>query len=416
MILSNAFTSCRPRVHFDIQSSLSVSRLSGRLVRYSIFPFFPYISLTTSPKNPILAATMSTCSTCLQSISPNAQFCHNCGSSQSDSECSNCEYKNPRGWVRCENCGLSPGMTSENTQEYDRNFIIDFREIPKIQTQIQQHFNEYLNQKTKEEFGTEKMCDYLTIFKESDYPHEVGEMTYRLAEQAYTIHCQQDEYVQTNIDELLLQNFASVVDEFFLSYCYNDEPLATESSESNEASTNHPTPAPTTIPQDTATDTRIPVRDIDAADLPLPGHDRGADIPAEEGQPTDQYPVVRDVAAFFDAENSPYKIYIDLNQMPSRILDEVKKNFLFNAPEERVLLVYDDTVFGSGSTGFALTEHAIYWKTHFQNAQRTYFQEIMNLEMDGSKLEINNIVFDIDAAVNYKVYEYLKGKAFAALG
>ena len=350
---------------------------------------------------------MSTCSTCRQSILNNAQFCHNCGSSQSDSDCSNCGYLNPSGWVRCEYCGLAPGMTSEHTNEFDKNFVIDFREIPTIQPQIEKHFNEFLTQKTKEEFGTEAMCDYLAIFKQSDYPNDIKEMAAKLAEQVYTIHCQQDEYVQSNIDELLLQNFSSVVDEFFLSYCYNDEPLPETGSTSSSSQ------AKETV--DTV-DTRIPVRDIDAADLPLPNHDRTADTPSDHGQPTNQYPVIRDVAAFFDAQNSPYKFYIDLNKMPARILDEVKKNFLFNAPEERVLLIYDDTVFGSGSTGFALTEYAVYWKTHFQNAHRTYYQEIMNLEMDGNKLEINNTVFDIEDTVNHKVYEYLKSKAFAALG
>ena len=348
---------------------------------------------------------MSTCSTCHQSILRNAQFCHNCGSSQSDSDCSNCGYLNPSGWVRCENCGLAPGMTSEHTDEFHKSFIIDFREIPAIQPQIEKHFNEFLNHKTKEEFGTEAMCDYIAIFKKSDYPSDIKEMAGKLAEQVYTIHCQQDHFVQSNIDALLLQNFSSVVDEFFLSYCYNDEPLPAEEE-----------PTTTTATTSNTSSTQIPTRDIDAADLPLPTQDREVETAAEQGQPTNQYPVIRNVAAFFEADSNPYKIYIDLNKMPSRILDEVKKNFLFNAPEERVLLIYDDTVFGSGSTGFALTEYAIYWKTHFQNAHRTYFQEIMNLEMDGNKLEINNTLFDIEDTVNHKVYEYLKSKAFAALG
>ncbi len=343
---------------------------------------------------------MSTCSKCQQTILNNAQFCHNCGSSQSDSDCSNCGYLNPSGWIRCENCGLAPGMTSEMTDEFDKSFVIDFREIPALQPQIVRHFNEYLNQKTKEEFGTEAMCDYLTIFKKSDYPEDVREMAAKLAEQVYTIHCRQDEFIQQNIDELLIQTFSSIVDEFFLSYCYNDEPLP-----NGEAAATTPLPAKT----------QVPTRDIDAANLPLPTHDREVDIPLDEGQPTNQYPVIKDVITFFDVESSPYKIYSDLNKMPSRILDEVKKNFLFNAPEENVLLIYDDTVFGSGSTGFALTEHAVYWKTHFQNAHRTYYQEIMNLEMDGSKLMVNNTLFDIDASVNYKVYEWLKGKAFEGM-
>jgi len=344
--------------------------------------------------------TMSTCSTCHQSILSNAQFCHNCGSSQSDSDCSNCGYLNPSGWVRCENCGLAPGMTSEHTGEYNKNFIIDFREIPNIQPQIEKHFNEFLNQKTKEEFGTEAMCDYLSIFKKSDYPEDVREMAAKLAEQVYTIHCQQNELVQKNIDELLIQTFSSVVDEFFLSYCYNDEPLPGEIEDENSTA---------------STSAQTPTRNIDAADLPLPTQDREIDTSSNQGQTTNQYPVIKNVPAYFDVDNNPYKMYIDLNKMPIRILDEVKKNFLFNAPEERVLLIYDDTVFGSGSTGFALTEYGVYWKTHFQNAHRTYYQEIMNLEMDGSKLEINNTLFDIDAAVNHKVYDYLKSRAFEGM-
>ena len=348
---------------------------------------------------------MSTCSTCQQPILSNAQFCHNCGSSQSDSDCSNCGYLNPSGWVRCENCGLAPGMTSEHTNEFDKNFIIDFREIPNIQPQIEKHFNEFLNLKTKEEFGTEAMCDYLAIFKKSDYPDDVREMAAKLAEQVYTIHCQQDEFVQKNIDDLLVQTFSSIVDEFFLSYCYNDEPLSDDIEQINNTGNS----------STSSTSTQVPTRDIDAADLPLPTQDRETDTSSNQGQPTNQYPVIKNVPAFFDVENNPYKMYTDLNKMPSRILDEVKKNFLFNAPEERVLLIYDDTVFGSGSTGFALTEYAVYWKTHFQNAHRTYYQEIMNLEMDGNKLEINNTLFDIDVAVNHKVYEYLKGLAFAGM-
>lgn len=314
---------------------------------------------------------MSTCSTCQQSTISGASFCHHCGTSLGDSDCLNCGYHNPSGWSRCENCGLAPGMTTEEVEEITKNFVIDFREIPNIQPQIEKYFYGFLAAKTRSEFGSHQVAKYLDLFQNSDYPNEVKEMAEGLSEKVYTIHCKQIPSIQREIDNLLTFTFSSYVNEFFVSYGSLDDSNPSQAPES--------------------------------------------DNPEETGQPIKQHFNKEKTRDFFNGDNPSNKIYTDLNRLPARMLDEVKKNFLFNAPEENVLLIFDDTVFGSGSTGFALTEKAVYWKSHFKDAQRVYFSEVHSLEMDNDTLLINDIVFEIETDMNRKVYDWLRQEVFTGM-
>jgi len=75
------------------------------------------------------------------------------------------------------------------------------------------------------------------------------------------------------------------------------------------------------------------------------------------------------------------KVFVDFEDMdvlhsretvPAKKLRNARKSFNI-LPEEKVILVYDNTVFGSNKDGFALCETGIYWKkTWLNDSKRSY--------------------------------------------
>ena len=62
--------------------------------------------------------------------------------------------------------------------------------------------------------------------------------------------------------------------------------------------------------------------------------------------------------------------------MPVAKIRNASQNFLFPSRDEPILVICDQTVFGSCREGFAFTTKALYWKAHFNKAQKVYFKEL----------------------------------------
>ena len=89
--------------------------------------------------------------------------------------------------------------------------------------------------------------------------------------------------------------------------------------------------------------------------------------------------------------------------MPLRKLQNASRNFLFPAKEEKVLLIADQTVFSTCREGFALTEDALYWKSHFKEAQKVFYHQIETVKKEKDWLLINDIFFNVNPTVNGKM-------------
>ena len=122
-----------------------------------------------------------------------------------------------------------------------------------------------------------------------------------------------------------------------------------------------------------------------------------------EGQKKGELDLQKMVVDFLDLNSEDLKIYTDFIKMPLRKLQNASRTFLFPAKDEKVLLIADQTVFGTCREGFALTEDALYWKSHFKEAQKVFYHQIDSIKKEKDWLLINDLFFNVNAKVNGKM-------------
>lgn len=101
-------------------------------------------------------------------------------------------------------------------------------------------------------------------------------------------------------------------------------------------------------------------------------------------------------------------VYTDLLRMPVDKLRNAGRSYLFPAKDERILLVCDQSLLGSGKEGFALTERALYWKAQFQPARQASFHELRTLKREKDWLLVNDLFFNANPSLNVKMLLLLK--------
>jgi len=111
---------------------------------------------------------------------------------------------------------------------------------------------------------------------------------------------------------------------------------------------------------------------------------------------------------YLDLNNEKERIYFDLLKMPVEKLQNAGKSFLFPAKEEKIWFICDTTVFGNAKEGFAMTDHAIYWKMPYEKARKAPYQMINALTRKKSWLTINDFYFNINPGFNLKMFKLLK--------
>ena len=107
-----------------------------------------------------------------------------------------------------------------------------------------------------------------------------------------------------------------------------------------------------------------------------------------------------------DHEDEDY--YTDFLQMPMKKLTNAGKFFLFPGKKEKILIIFDQSFFGSLKEGFALTEKAIYWKAYLQTARKVTFTELQKIQKEKEWITINGHFFNVNRSINLKMMKLLK--------
>ncbi len=307
---------------------------------------------------------MRNCQFCHTELLEDARFCHHCGAKirLKNIPCPACQQNNPKEAQFCVNCGLEFAITTLNADAiYEPIYPLDFRKVKGLASKIRQYFIQALDQRIKETQDPKQKKHYMNRLMQSEFNAIFELRTNQLAEDAYTIHTTQTPTVQQKVDQLLTKSFDGLLDYFISKYCRD-----------------------------------INLVNIPEATLKYEGLNRG------------EFDLQVMVEDFLDLRNEEITIYTDFIKMPLKKLQNASRNFLFPAKNEKVLLIADQTIFGSCREGFALTEDALYWKAHFKDATKVYFHDVSSIKREKEWLLINEHFFNVNPSVNGKMMYLLK--------
>lgn len=119
----------------------------------------------------------------------------------------------------------------------------------------------------------------------------------------------------------------------------------------------------------------------------------------------DLFQMIMDYLAL-DQERETY--YTNFLLMPIDKLKNAGKSFLFPQKKEKILLIADQSILGSLKEGFALTEAAIYWKTHLEKPKKVYFDTLDEIRKQKEWITINGNFFSVNKGTNLRMLKLLK--------
>lgn len=122
----------------------------------------------------------------------------------------------------------------------------------------------------------------------------------------------------------------------------------------------------------------------------------------------DQIDLFKMTLDYLDFANESETYYTDFLAMPLEQLRNAGKFFLFPDKEERILLICDQSFFGSCKEGFALTEKAIYWKAYLQTARKVAFKDLTEIKREKDWITINGHFFNVNLGLNLKLQMLLR--------
>lgn len=305
---------------------------------------------------------MINCPNCETSIKDNVNRCHACGTKVTDEEyrCVNCGAFNP---IHAQNCIKCDMVFSNNGQfqKYVSKYPLDFSQTNQLAGQIKSYFFKALKLRLQEEYDVLKYSDYVERFHQSSFDELLREQASELAEESYTIHCKQDQTVDYQIDQLLEKKFNSILDHFLINECHE---------------LNRYTLPKAILKYEDAKKGSVDIRQM--------------------------------ILDYLDFDNEKEMVYTDLSQMPVSKLKNATSFFLYPEKDEKIFFICDQTVFGSGREGFAMTESAIYWKAHFNQARRAYYNILDELGKEKDWITIDGNFFNANPSLNFKMYKLLQ--------
>ncbi len=260
----------------------------------------------------------------------------------------------------CHHCGAKVKTpiadSTEQTVSYETKYPLNFREVKGLSSEIKQYFVQALDLRIKDTQNPAKKKHYMNRLMQSEFQQVFELRARQLAEETYTIHSKQGTTVPQEVDQLLTKSFDGLLDYFMVKYC----------------------------------------QDLNEVNIP----DEALKYEGKKKEETDLQKMVVD---FLALDGEEVKIYTDFITMPLRKLQNASRNFLFPAKDEKVLLIGDQTVFGTCREGFALTEDALYWKSHFKDPQKVFYHQIETVKKEKDWLLINEIFFNVNPTINGKM-------------
>ena len=114
------------------------------------------------------------------------------------------------------------------------------------------------------------------------------------------------------------------------------------------------------------------------------------------------------IQEFLQLDQEKEQHFTDLVRIPEQKLRNARRAFFEVAAEERPLLLFDNSLTGSLRRGFGMTDRALYWKQHFQSAQRVAYSELDTVRAEGRPLKVNGRFFDANRRVNLRMLYLLR--------
>ncbi|NRB63099.1 MAG: zinc ribbon domain-containing protein [Saprospiraceae bacterium] len=114
------------------------------------------------------------------------------------------------------------------------------------------------------------------------------------------------------------------------------------------------------------------------------------------------------VMDYLDFEHEHEKPFTDFLNMPVEKLKNAGKSFLFPARKEKILFIVDTSLMGSGKEGFAMTEHALYWKFPLEKARLVNYERLEEIKRTENWLTINGLYFHVNTSLDLKMLKLLK--------
>jgi len=308
---------------------------------------------------------MISCVKCKTELLDSAKFCHKCGAKVPPKTvpCPQCRFQNPKASKFCTSCGLNleQEFQSKKADEYQAKYPLDFSRTHTLSKSILGFFIEEMRNRIGEEQSPDRYGHYLNHFYDSGYDKKFLLRTEQLAEEVYTIHAKQNNGYLQQVDLYLYQNFNSLLDHFIISHC----------KKLNEF------PIPEAI---------LKYDDVRQGEFELP----------------------KMIDDFLDFEKEKEQVYTDFIAMPVNKIKNASLAFLFPKKEEKILLICDQTVFGSCKEGFAMTDEGLYWKAHFEKARKVYYHELEEIKREKDWITINGNFFNVSPSLNVKMLKLLK--------
>ena len=280
----------------------------------------------------------------------NAKFCHACGQS----------VDSKRSAQKDKESKKKPETTIE---KYEAIYPIDFgKSTEKVTEQIKTHFFQALKKRVKEQSKPTKYSDYLEEFYSSGFHYFFDTRIQQLTHIIMPLKNVEGERAAIKIDQLLDEGFDVLLNQFTIEHT----PHLNEIQLSNAV-------------------LRYQFVKKDVVDINQIVFDY-LDIEREKEE----------------------KIYTYFMNMPVAKIRNASQNFLFPAHNEPILVICDQTVFGTCREGFAFTTKGLYWKAHFNKAQKAYYKELYEIKSESDWITINGQYFHINRSLNFKIAKLLK--------
>ncbi len=122
-----------------------------------------------------------------------------------------------------------------------------------------------------------------------------------------------------------------------------------------------------------------------------------------QGADWKQVDLFRLVKDYLQLDGRELRVYTDFVTTPPKVLRNATASYLRAGRDERVFFIVDQSLFGSGKHGFALTDSNLYWKNVLQPAGSTTYTTLTFVEMREGHLMIDGQYFDAGRTVNLRV-------------
>ena len=119
-----------------------------------------------------------------------------------------------------------------------------------------------------------------------------------------------------------------------------------------------------------------------------------------EWEKVDLFKMVMD---YLDFRAVSEQVYTDFVAIPPKVLKRATDNYLQTSKDERLFFICDQSLFGFGKQGFAMTDSAIYWKNVLQPAGAATYTTLRGVELKGGHLLIDGQYFDAGPKLNLQL-------------